>query len=318
MEPEQVTTVSVLEPVGWAIEKVKQILFRPFDLGRWFVIGFCAWLACLDQGGGFNFNIGRMKFDRYDASLFDKAKDFVTANLVWIIPTAITVVLLIIAVGIVMIWLSSRGKFMFLHCVAENKAEVKIPWRQFKVQGDSLFVFRIIASLISFGFFVLLSFLLVTFIIVLSRAGLKNAAVSVPVIIGIVLFVPLIIAAAIAMAVFYKFTYDFVVPIMYLRRCTCVQGWREFLAMLSADKGAFTLYILFQIVISIAIGMIVMLLFVLGMCLCCCGFFILCIPYINVVVMLPLVVFKRAYSVCYFRQFGADFDVFTPRGIVVE
>jgi hypothetical protein len=80
MDVEQVTAVSVLEPVGQAIEKVKEILFKPFDLGRWFVIGFCAWLACLDQGGGFNFNIGRMKFDRYDASLFENARDFVSGN----------------------------------------------------------------------------------------------------------------------------------------------------------------------------------------------------------------------------------------------
>ncbi|HWB59674.1 MAG TPA: hypothetical protein VG733_09280, partial [Chthoniobacteraceae bacterium] len=54
--------VSVTEPVGLAIERVKQVLFRPFDFGKWITIGFCAWLASLGGGGGggggFNFNSG--------------------------------------------------------------------------------------------------------------------------------------------------------------------------------------------------------------------------------------------------------------------
>ena len=50
--------VSVIDPIGPAFEKVKTILFRPFDLGKWFIIGFCAWLARLGEGGfHFNFNL---------------------------------------------------------------------------------------------------------------------------------------------------------------------------------------------------------------------------------------------------------------------
>ena len=46
--------VSVVEPLSPAIDWVKTVLFRPFDLGKWFVIGFCAWLAQLGKspGGG--------------------------------------------------------------------------------------------------------------------------------------------------------------------------------------------------------------------------------------------------------------------------
>jgi hypothetical protein len=36
------------------------------------------------------------------------------------------------------------------------------------------------------------------------------------------------------------------------------------------------------------------------------------IPYIGTVLMLPLFVFKRAYSLCYLGQFGSSFDVFAP------
>lgn len=44
--------VSVIEPITPAIERVKTVLFRPFDLGKWFVIGLSAWLAQFGQNGG--------------------------------------------------------------------------------------------------------------------------------------------------------------------------------------------------------------------------------------------------------------------------
>jgi hypothetical protein len=56
METEQVPQVSVISPIGPSIRRIKEILFQPFELKKWFVIGFCAWLAKLGEGGRFNFN----------------------------------------------------------------------------------------------------------------------------------------------------------------------------------------------------------------------------------------------------------------------
>ena len=47
METDKAGGVSVMEPIGHAINKTKYILFDPFNLEKWFVIGFCAWLAGL-------------------------------------------------------------------------------------------------------------------------------------------------------------------------------------------------------------------------------------------------------------------------------
>jgi hypothetical protein len=55
------------------------------------------------------------------------AKEFISSNLYWIVPVAIFVVLLIIGIALLVTWLNSRGKFMFLHCIAENKAEIGVP-----------------------------------------------------------------------------------------------------------------------------------------------------------------------------------------------
>jgi hypothetical protein len=39
-------------PVGQAMGRVKKVLFQSLDVGRWFVLGFGARLACLGEGGG--------------------------------------------------------------------------------------------------------------------------------------------------------------------------------------------------------------------------------------------------------------------------
>ena len=113
----------------------------------------------------------------------------------------------------------------------------------------------------------------------------------------------------IVLAVVTKFTQDFVVPIMYLRMTNCMTAWREFLDILSARKGAFFVYILFQIVISMGISAVV---FAFVLVTCCCACCLMMIPYIGTVVLLPVLVFKQAYSLHYLRQLGSDFDVFAP------
>jgi len=45
--------LSVIDPIGRALDRVKLLLFQPFDLGKWFAIGFCAWLAFLARVAGF-------------------------------------------------------------------------------------------------------------------------------------------------------------------------------------------------------------------------------------------------------------------------
>ena len=37
--------IEIFAPFGEAFELTKKILFQPFDLAKWLVIGFSAWLA---------------------------------------------------------------------------------------------------------------------------------------------------------------------------------------------------------------------------------------------------------------------------------
>ena len=146
--------ISVVEPVSPALERVKRILFQPFDLGKWFVIGFCAWLAQLGEsgtGGSFNSNSG--SHHNYQGEDFHRdlvrAKDYVLEHLNWIVPLVVGLVVIGLALWLVFLWLNSRGKFMFLHCVALDKAEVVEPWNKFADEANSLFLFRLVLGLVT-------------------------------------------------------------------------------------------------------------------------------------------------------------------------
>ena len=47
--------IEIFKPFGQAFELTNKILFQPFDLKKWFVIGFAAFLSGHLAGVGFNF-----------------------------------------------------------------------------------------------------------------------------------------------------------------------------------------------------------------------------------------------------------------------
>jgi len=302
-------SISVIDPINPAFERVKLLLFSPFDLGKWFVVGFCAWLAYMGKGQPtFTFHYPA-PFDgefscKNGCCQFPSIHNFFNQGFVVIIPLICVAVIAAIAIGVVLMWLSSRGQFMFLHCVVLNRAEVKLPWNSYRRQGNSLFLFRLVIGILFVVF--LLIFAVVFFAVVMvCKTDFKQADTGL--IAGLIISSITLSVFVVFLALVVKFTYDFVVPIMYLHGCSCVQGWKRFLDLLRKNKGAFVLYILFQIVIHLAIFAIVTAIVLLS---CCCAGIFLSIPYIGTVLMLPVHVFNRSYSLYYLSQFGSDYDVF--------
>src|SRR4030042_5510715 len=125
--------ISVIEPVSEALEKTKILLFRPFNLEKWFVIGFCAWLANLLRGGFYNgVNIRSNRANAETAEAMAKIIGFVREHIVIVSISAGAVIILLITILLLYLWLSSRGQFMFTDCLAKNKAQINEPWRVFK------------------------------------------------------------------------------------------------------------------------------------------------------------------------------------------
>ena len=300
--------IQYINPLSRALERMKTVLFKPFDLGKWFTLGFTAFLAALmnSPGGGAgsgNYNIKDGDFD-WDAFFYFPYKilEWISAHPFWM-SVIIAGLFIVIVLVVILTWLSSRGMFMFLDNVVHNRSLIEKPWQEFKIQGDSLFLWRMAFMIISFLFFIGLTIAL--FLIAKNIYLGGNDLVSYLMLIGGMTFIGILLF----LVVFYIriFLKDFIVPIMYKTGLTVNDAWRKFLALFGKNAWYFILYGLFIICLYIIVGICV---FIVCLLTCCCGFILLSIPYIGSVLMLPVSVAFRAFSLEFLEQFGDEYRIF--------
>jgi hypothetical protein len=147
---------------GWG--RMKKALFNPFDMGKWFAIGFTSFLAGLvDNPTGSSSSSWQNDRSFNSDEIFDLPDSvwgWLVFNSGWIILIIIGV-LAILGMVIFLIWASSRGKFMFLDNVIHDRAQVKKPLHDFAKHGHSLFLWRLGFAAACFGVFVI--FLILSF-----------------------------------------------------------------------------------------------------------------------------------------------------------
>lgn len=300
--------ISYTEPVSRCFQSVKRILFKPFDAGKWFALGFSAWLAALlSNGASFQGNFSGSSDDDGTGQEFGEMIESTTGWLQEHMALVITVVGLVVviclALYLLMLWASSRGKFMFLDNLAHDRALVKAPWKEFKALGNSLFWWRLI-----FGIIVTLLMLPILggalyFAYVLTRDSAWSAT-------GVLAMVGaggLVLLLALVAGYITIMLEDFVIPVMYRERLSTNAAWARFLVLHRSNFWKFVLYFLWSALLRIAASTA---LAAIGFMTCCIGFIIMAIPYIGAVVTLPISTFFRLLGPEFLRQFGKDYDIF--------
>ncbi len=294
-------SVSYTAPLARAWDHMKRLLFRPFDLGRWCAIGFTAWIAQFGQGGGrINFNAGESLSKGNGGVSWDQVRSFLQEYL-WIIVGVGTVLLLLgVAFSLLVLWLSSRGRFLFLDNVVRERAEIRAPWRAYAREGNSLFGWRIVFSAVCF-----ITVLLLASVIAVAAVGIATQpSFRAAGILAIVAAALLLLAFSFAAGYTALFLDHFVVPIMHGFRVTAQEAWRRFLPLLRASPWCFIAYGLFFFVLSLGAAAAV-----LATCCCCC---LAAIPYVGSVLLLPVTVLFRAYGVAFLGQFLPEIDLPGP------
>lgn len=293
--------ISVTEPIGRAFDWMKVVLFQPFDLGKWFTLGFCSFLAYLGEGGGrfsFNSRMGGGGGPNFGQMLRDMT-EWVEAHVAVIVVLVMAGLTVVVVLGALFAWLSSRGKFMLLDGVVCNRGAVTEPWRRFRVAGNRLFVFRLVVMLVGMAVGLLVALVCLSVAWPEMRAGELGWGVLTAVLIAVGTMLPF----GLGMWILKALLADFVVPIMYRRDVTAAEGlgvlWRE---MLRGHVGSFILFYLLKFVLGLAAGVVVFL----GMCLTCC---VTALPYLSSVVFLPVSVFFRSYSLYFLEQFGPEWHL---------
>lgn len=299
---------SVLAPVSRAIGWTRVVLFRPFEIRKWFVLGFCAWLAWLGRNGGpgFNWNLsggnrGR-DWERVGRESGQEAWVWVLAHAGMVLVLIAFAFVFLVVLWLVLTWISSRGKFMFLDGVLNDRGAVVEPWKVFREPGNSLWLFRIVLSIAALAGIGLVVCLMVLNL-VLGGAASRGPGLW---LVGVIaLWLAILFPLIFFFALIEVATNDFVVPIMWLRGCRVMAAWRELRGLLAARPGTFVLYVLVKIVMAIVIFSIACV----ATCLTCC---IVALPYLGTVILLPIFVFRRSYSLHFLAQFSPDYAPLAP------
>ncbi len=298
--------IEFFEPLSRAVKRTRQALFMPFDLNKWLVIGFNAFLAGLadwNHGSGSSRSRGRISLGEF----FDfprRAWAWLNGHPGWFLAIGF-IAAFIIVLAAVLLWLSSRGTFMFLDNVVRNKAEVTAPWRQYARAGDSLFFWRLLFGTITLAVFA--AFGVAFFATGASLYG-RTRFSPLP-ILWIAVMAVAFLLLTVVVGYISLFLRDFVSPLMYKNGVTAARGWSLFLALFDQHALSFIVYGLFIFVLIIAFAFVVV---VAGLVTCCIGWFLLVIPYIGTVVTLPFWYTLRAFSLEFLAQFGPDYALFPP------
>lgn len=288
--------IEIFAPFSAALDLTKLILFQPFDFAKWCVIGFAAFLAHL--AGGFNFRYSRRLPANGDwhwnfRSFSDDVTQSASAIPSWVVPLIVIGGLLLLAVVLVLLWIGSRGRFIFTDCIVRNRGAIVEPWREFRKEANSLFVFSLLVGLAMLTLLALAG-IPVWVPLIFHRDSVGGAGF----IAGVIVFGVVTVSAAVGWGVVSAF----MVPVMYRRRCNALEGFRGALALVLAEPGPVILYVLFTIVLWVAFAMFGCV----ATCLTCC---IVAIPYVGTVLLLPAYVFFMSFLLQFVRQFGPDYDV---------
>jgi hypothetical protein len=285
--------IEIFEPFGAALELMKRILFQPFDFGKWLVIGFAAFLSG-SWGSGLRFPSG----GNWDLRSISHKNSSISDSLPsWFVPFIIVIVAVTIVIAFVFMWISARGRFIFTDCVVKNRAAIVVPWKEYRREGNSFFLFSLAVMFLALVATVA-SVLLVVMPFGLFSHGKMTTELGAAAVFGIVA-VGLIWLAC---AIFFGVATQFMVPVMYRRRCLAREAFVDVSKLMLARPGPFILFVLFGIVLMLAL----IIISTIGTCLTCC---IAGLPYVSSVVFLPAFVWLLAFKLAFLRQFGPEYDV---------
>ncbi len=208
----------------------------------------------------------------------------------------------LVTAGVVLavMWVSSRGTFMFLDGVVHNRGWVWQPWKRFQRQGNSLLGFRVVLSLAGLGWMALSAGLGVG----IAWPDIQARQLGYPGLVGMAVGSILMLIGALVTVAVNACLFDFVAPIMYMGQLSATRAFRLFLnEIFQGHKWTFSLFYGMRFLL----GIVIAFLSLATTCLSCCT---TVIPFVGTVILLPFSVFSLCYPLYFLQQYGGPWKIF--------
>ena len=322
MEPE-ITSPSCKTATAKAYNKMKTILFKPFNFEKWLILAFCVWMVNMFENYGQNFSfvgnldprhISHLKSLNIPAELssfINNANSFTETKIgISLILGVVLLFIIIIMASIIiflLMWLKSRFDFIYLDNLKNNTQKISIPWKKYKTIGNSCFAWSIGFQAVSFLICAVIFTILVISLFYISGETQDSTYAVTILIFSVVPF--FFIFSLIYLIIFILFKH-FVIPIMYKMEIKAMAAWGKVMKLIKEKPGSFIKFLLILFLYSIFSAIIV---FLLILCTCCMLGCLFAIPvaggYIASLILLPIFLFFRLFGVEYLAQFGEKYDL---------
>jgi hypothetical protein len=255
--------ISAVDSVSLAIQRTRDFLFRPFSLGTYLKLGL---VAIITEGAGRSFNSsshnnhpsghGPMNLSPFDLQPVQVA-------------AIVAAVLLAILLSFVIVYLVTRLRFAFFHCLIHNTKEIGPGWQLYGPQAMRFFWLNVVVGLC---FLVVMGVVAIPFVAGFVRlfheippGGHPDFGLLLTLILPLIPIILLLVLAGVLADLILR---DFMLPHYALEDATAGEAWADAWARIMAEKKEFFVYALLRVVLPfIAMVVLFMVLLIPGLAL---------------------------------------------------
>jgi hypothetical protein len=235
-----------------AIDRTRDLLW-PFKIGVWLRLAVISFFV----GGSTGFNPFGYQFSGQDLPSWYPGEippdilDTVAANIpLFLIALVGIILLLIIILGII----GSIFQFVFVDCLSSRDVSLSRTFNIRTGKGVRLFLFQLGLVLL---LIIILGLLALVFFgpLILGLASENGFAIA-----SAILFIPVLVMLILIFALVQLLTIDFVVPVMIRDDSGVISGWKTVYSFLRAEWKQPLVYVVVKFVLSIATGILLVIL----------------------------------------------------------
>ena len=283
---------SSIDALGEGISHMREKLF-PFSFVGWVTLGFVSLLESCGSGssGGIQNPGGTSRSIEDPVKMVEAAFGWIATHMILFV----SVLMLLMVVSLIVMWLRSRAIFVYIDDVASGRFDLIRPWGEHGAHADSFFLVSLVVQGASFILMVLVLGLGGFFVLWAKANNWAGGAIALVVIPIAFLFALSVLVAAILSMVLR----DFIAPLQITRNAGAKEAGSVFLSMFSANPGLLIGYAILKLVVSIAMGLVILI----GGCMTCC---LGLLPLVNQTLFQPIYFAERAWSLKLLAQMGED------------
>ncbi|MBI4556414.1 MAG: hypothetical protein HY706_02430 [Candidatus Hydrogenedentes bacterium] len=300
----------VVESLDSAIRRTRQILFTPFEFKVWLQFGVIIFLSMLAQlklsfsfrvPGSFRRGWGEMaEFDPAEA--FRDVDRWVHDHLPMIFVLGSVVLVLLLALGLLILWVGCRGQLMLVRAVARRRSGIGENWFDTRTPANSLFKFKVAMYVLAMAIF--LAIAVPAYYVCRDVVPTELSALG-PLLIRLMPLLILAIIASLTFALIEVLLRSFIVPIMYRQNQSCLVAWRTFAHVFHDNYLPILGFLGLRLAYTFGFAFVALF-------ACCFTCTVGAWPVIHQTLFAPYYVFDRAFPMYMLESLGPQHCLFDP------